>query len=227
MKYFNEKANEYHIICAGSLLGIKLFKPRSFPVGKVNLMNLYPLSFPEFLDALGRTELRELIESWKGITPFPDLFHNELNEILRLYYIIGGMPEVVRNYIDSNNLLETRKTQKDIVDTYVLDFARHAPASDIPKLSIIWDTMPAISKSARACYWRSEGIAEVDFLLEHKNQILPLEVKSGINPRSKSMRVYMDKNKPDIFFRSSLLNLKKDGRVMNIPLYAISLFPVR
>ena len=78
---------------------------------------------------------------------------------------------------------------------------------------------------ARAFYWRSEGIAEVDFLLEYMNNILPLEVKSGINPRSKSMRVYMDKNKPDIFYRSSLLNLKKDGRVINIPLYAISLFP--
>ena len=329
LKYFNEKANEYHIICAGSLLGIKLSKPRSFPVGKVNLMNLYPLTFPEFLDALGRTELRELIENWKEITPFPSLFHNELNEILRLYYIIGGMPEVVRNYVDSKDLLETRKTQREIVDTYVLDFAKHAPASDIPKLSVIWDSIPtqlgkenkkfifsAISKSSRAreyenaiqwledaglilrvnlvksariplkgyadpgifkiyyldvglltamanippsvvtegdrlfneykgafvenytlqqlqsCldvrayYWRSEGIAEVDFLVEHKNKILPLEVKSGINPRSKSMRVYMDKNKPDIFFRSSLLNLKKDGRVMNIPLYAISLFPI-
>ncbi len=328
LKYFNEKANEYHIICAGSLLGIKLSKPRSFPVGKVNLMNLYPMSFPEFLDALGRTALRELIESWKEITPFPGIFHNELNDILRLYYIIGGMPEVVQNYIDSNDLFETRKTQKEIVDTYLLDFAKHAPASDIPKLSVIWDSIPAqlgkenkkfifsaISKSARAreyenaiqwledaglilrvnlvksariplkgyadpgifkiyyldvglltamanippsivaegdrlfneykgafvenytvqqlqswsdtraCYWRSEGIAEVDFLLEYKNKILPLEVKSGINPRSKSMRVYMDKNKPDIFYRSSLLNLKKDGRVMNIPLYAISLFP--
>ncbi|MEN8158313.1 MAG: ATP-binding protein, partial [Bacteroidota bacterium] len=330
LKYFNEKANEYHIICAGSLLGIKLSKPRSFPVGKVNLMDLYPLSFSEFLDALGRTGLRELIENQKEITPFPALFHNELNDLLRLYFIIGGMPEVVQSYIDSNDLFETRKRQREIVDTYLLDFAKHAPASDIPKLSIIWDIIPAqlgkenkkfifsaISKSARArayenaiqwledagliirvklaksariplkgyadpdifkiyyldvglltamanippsivtegnrlfneykgafvenyvlqqlqsrmdtraYYWRSEGIAEVDFLLEYNNEIVPLEVKSGINPRSKSMRVYMDKNKPDIFYRSSLLNLKKDGRIINIPLYAISLFPVR
>ena len=143
LKYFNEKANEYHIICAGSLLGIKLSKPRSFPVGKVNLMNLYPLSFPEFLNALDRSELRELIEGWKEVTPFPAIFHNELNELLRLYYIIGGMPEVVRNYIDTNDLFESRKIQKEIVDTYILDFAKHAPVSDIPKLSIIWDSIPA------------------------------------------------------------------------------------
>jgi len=106
LKYFNEKANEYHIICAGSLLGIKLSKPRSFPVGKVNLMNLYPLSFPEFLTALDRSELRELIEDWKEITPFPAMFHKELNEILRLYYIIGGIPEVVRKYTKTNDLFE-------------------------------------------------------------------------------------------------------------------------
>jgi len=78
--------------------------------------------------------------------------------------------------------------------------------------------------NTRAFYWKSEGIAEVDFLLEYQNRIIPLEVKSGINPRSKSMRVYMDRNKPDIFYRSTLLNLKKDGRIMNIPLYAISTF---
>ena len=327
LKYFNEKANDYHIVCAGSLLGIKLSKPRSFPVGKVNLMNLYPLSFPEFLDAVSRTELRELIETRTDIDPFPLMFHNELNELLRLYYVIGGMPEVVQRYIDSNNLLQIRKVQKEIIDTYVLDFAKHAPTSDIPKLSIIWDSIPAqlgkenkkfifsaIGKSARAreyenaiqwledaglihrvnlvnsariplkgyadpgifkiyyldvglltamagippsivtegerlfneykgafvenyvlqqlisCmevrayYWRSEGIAEVDFLVEYWNKILPLEVKSGINPRSKSMSVYMQKNKPETFYRSSLLNLKKEDRIINIPLYAISLF---
>ncbi len=76
----------------------------------------------------------------------------------------------------------------------------------------------------RAYYWRSEGIAEVDFLVEYWNKILPLEVKSGINPRSKSMSVYMQKNKPETFYRSSLLNLKKEDRIINIPLYAISLF---
>ena len=78
------------------------------------------------------------------------------------------------------------------------------------------------SSDTRAYYWRSEGIAEVDFLIEIENKIIPLEVKSGINPRSKSMKVYMEKNKPETFYRSSLLNLKKDGRILNIPLYAIA-----
>jgi len=163
LKYFNETANDYHLICAGSLLGIKLSRPGSFPVGKVNLINMYPLSFPEFLDALGRSELRELLDNWTSIQPFPKLFHNELNEILRLYYILGGMPEVIQRYINSKDLSESRKVQKEIIDTYVLDFAKHAPTSDIPKLSIIWESIPgqlgkenkkfifsAISKSARA-----------------------------------------------------------------------------
>jgi len=79
------------------------------------------------------------------------------------------------------------------------------------------------SFNVRAYYWRSEGNAEVDFLTEYGNKIIPLEVKSGINPRSKSMKVYIDKNNPDIFYRSSLLNLKKDGRIINIPLYALSI----
>ena len=148
--------------------------------------------------------------------------------------LLGGMPEVVQNYIDSNDLSETRKIQREIVDTYVLDFAKHAPASDIPKLSIIWDSIPAqlgkenkkfifsaINKSARAREYENA----IQWL-EDAGLILRVNlVKSGINPRSKSMRVYMDKNKPDIFYRSTLLNLKKDGLVMNIPLYAISLFP--
>lgn len=328
LKYFNEKAKEYHIVSAGSLIGIKLSKPKSFPVGQVNLLNLYPLSFMEFLDALNRSELRELIESWTDFEPFPEIFHNELIDILRLYYITGGMPEVVRKYIDSNDLNEVRNTQKEIIDTYVLDFAKHATASDIPKLSIIWESIPAqlgkenkkfifsvIKKSARAreyenaiqwledagliirvnltksakiplkgysdpgifkiyyldiglltamagippsivtmnnrlfdeykgafvenyviqqlqsgmeskaYYWKSEGLAEVDFVVEYKNRIIPLEAKSGINPRSRSMKVYADKFNPDRFYRTSLLNLKKDGHVVNIPLYSVSLFP--
>ena len=78
---------------------------------------------------------------------------------------------------------------------------------------------------AKPCYWKSSGTAEVDFILEYNNMILPLEVKAGINPRSKSMKVYMEKYNPDFFYRSSLLNLKKDDRMINIPLYAISLLP--
>ena len=99
LKYFNEEANDYHIVAAGSLLGIRLSRPKSFPVGKVNFINMYPLTFLEFLDANGRNELRKLIEHTSEINPYPAPFHTELLHLLRIYYFIGGMPEVVKHYV--------------------------------------------------------------------------------------------------------------------------------
>jgi len=163
LKYFNEQENEYHIAAAGSLLGIKLSKPKSFPVGKVNFMYLYPLTFLEFLDAVNQSELRQLIENTTEFKPYPQLFHRELIDLLRTYYFIGGMPEVVRYFSDTNDFLKVREIQKEIINSYVLDFAKHASAQDIPKLSLIWESIPvhlgkenkkflfsALKKSARA-----------------------------------------------------------------------------
>jgi predicted AAA+ superfamily ATPase len=326
LKYFQEEANEYHVAAAGSLLGVKLSVPSSFPVGKVNFIDLHPMSFPEFLEAVGETHYRQLIETSEALEPIPLPFHEELVDLLRRYYFVGGMPEAVRHYAHERNLDGVRAIQKEILDSYALDFAKHAPVHDIQKLSLIWDSIPfqlarenrkflfsAVKKSARArdyeaavlwledaglilrcfmvstpghplkghadrsCfkvyaldvgllgamanlspdilthghrlfeeykgaftenyvaqqlrtfqgkelyYWKSDGgMAEVDFLCQCQNEILPLEVKAGINPRSKSLRSYDETFHPAHLVRTTLLNLRRDGRITNIPLYALS-----
>lgn len=144
LKFFNENANQYHICAGGSLLGIKLKGGgRSFPVGKVNLLDLYPLTFMEFLDAAGKPELRELIETNKDFTPFPESFHIQLTELLKQYYFTGGMPEAVNVYFDSGHFDEARHVQEEIIETYLLDFSKHAQPTDVIKISSIWRTIPS------------------------------------------------------------------------------------
>ncbi|RZB35035.1 MAG: uncharacterized protein SRB1_00803 [Desulfobacteraceae bacterium Eth-SRB1] len=329
LKYFAEQKNNVHIAAAGSLLGVKLSVPGSFPVGKVNFLYLYPMTFLEFLDAMGESRYRKLLENIDASVPITEAFHLHLIDMLRCYYFIGGMPEAVNCFADTGNGLETRVIQEGIIKSYVLDFAKHAPASDIPKLTLIWDSITkhlarenkkfvfsAIKKSARArdyenalvwledtgliyraravetakhplihyadvsCfkvyaldvgllgamagtpvellvqgkrlfneyegafvenyvaqqlvshfqqqlyYWRSKGgKAELDFLCEFADRICPLEVKAGINPKSKRLRSYDLQFKPPLLARTNLLNFKKDGKIYNLPLYAISLLP--
>jgi uncharacterized protein len=328
LKYFNEKANEYHIAAAGSLLGIKLSKPKSFPVGKVNFLNMYPLTFLEFLEANKQSGLCKLIKNTKAFVPYPEPFHQKLLDLLRTYFFIGGMPEVVQFFSETNDYSKVREIQKEILNSYILDFAKHAAAQDIPKISLIWESIPvhlgkenkkfifsALKKTARAReyenalkwledaglilrvnlvktgkiplkgysdpnifkiyvldvgllgalakihfdilvhgnrlftgfkgafvenfvaqqlisqkeislhYWKSAGSAEIDYICEHENTIFPLEAKAGINARSKSLSSYDQKYNPTILSRTTLLNLKHDGKICNYPLYAISLFP--
>jgi predicted AAA+ superfamily ATPase len=329
LKYFNEKKKEVHIAAAGSLLGVKMSTPGSFPVGKVNFLHLHPMTFLEFLDAAGESRYRQLIEKINEIEPLPDAFHSHLIDLLRSYYFSGGMPEPVGHFLETGNGQETREIQNEIIKSYVLDFAKHAPASDIPKISLIWDSIPkhlarenkkfifsAIKKGARArsyenalswledaglisrtnavevskhplkhyadagCFkvyvidvgllgalakspveflakgeqlfneyegafvenyvaqqlishfnqpqlyfWRSKGgKAETDFLCEIEDKIFPLEVKAGINPRSKSLKSYDIQFNPHVLARTNLLNFKKDGKILNVPLYAVSQF---
>jgi predicted AAA+ superfamily ATPase len=326
LKYFAEQRPDIHIAAAGSLLGIKLSAPGSFPVGKVNFLYLYPMTFLEFLDAMGEERYRQLLERTDRLYPVADAFHTHLTGLLHRYYFVGGMPEAVEHYADPGNIQEVREIQKEIVKSYILDFAKHAPTPDIPKLSLLWDSIPkhlarenkkfifsAVKKGARArsyenaviwledagliqrsnavqrsrhplkhyadtnCfkvynldvgllgamantpvemmaqgerlfneyegafvenfvaqqlaahlnhplyYWRSKGgKAELDFLLEIEDRIYPLEVKAGINFKSKSLKSYDVQFTPDLLVRTSLLNFKHDGKVCNIPLYAIS-----
>jgi len=328
LKYFEEDLNDFHVAAAGSLLGVKLSSPGTFPVGKVNFLDIYPMTFLEFLEAMGESEYRRLLEGIEGLTPLIEPFHKDLINLLRTYYFVGGMPEVVKYYVETKNVCEARVIQKEIIESYVLDFAKHAPSSDIPKLSLIWESIPgylakenkkfifsALKKGARAreyenaliwldgaglihrvnavevgklplksyaqqscfkiyCldvgllgalakvpediilhgdqlfneyegsfvenyvaqqlapdldkdlyYWRSKGgRAEVDFLCEVEGEIYPLEVKAGINPRSKSLNSYDTQFSPAKLIRTTLLNLKQNGKFINIPLYAISLF---
>ena len=329
LKYFEEQENSFHIAAAGSLLGVKLSGPGSFPVGKVNFMHLYPMTFPEFLDAMGESRYRLLIENIDAVIPIAQAFHSDLTNLLKRYYFVGGMPEAVKCFSETGEVRETRVIQQEIIKSYVFDFAKHAPAADIPKLTLIWESIPkhlakenkkfifsAIKKGARAreyenaltwlegagliyranavetcklplkhyadhaCfkvyaldigllgamsnsppellvkgerlfneyegafvenyvaqqlvshlnqtlyYWRSKGgKAELDYLCELAGRIYPLEVKAGLNPKSKSLKSYDQQFSPAQLVRSTLLNLKKDGKTCNLPLYAVSLMP--
>jgi uncharacterized protein len=328
LKYFSEQASQYPIVAAGSLLGVKLSEKKAFPVGKVNFLDLYPLTFFEFLQASGQTELRNYLE--KDIintTPLPEPIHQKLIELLRTYMYTGGMPEAVKHYAETQNFQEVREIQIEILKAYSLDFAKHAPTIQTMRISAIWESIPkhlakenkkfvfsAIKKSARGreyeiaiqwlldagliykshnitkphlplegytdhqafkiflldtgllaamCqlapqtllhgdeifteykgalsenlvaqelvpvqnkklyYWTSEGKAEVDFIVSDQSQVLPLEVKYGTSQKKKSLLVYEDKYKPKLLLRTSSMNLKKDGKICNLPLYFISRF---
>lgn len=327
LKYFEEQASAFPIVAAGSLLGVKLSTPKSFPVGKVNFLDLHPMTFLEFLDAVGKSEYRGLLEGLNKISPLPEPLHEELINLLRKYWFVGGMPEAVRYYSEQNDFSEVKKIHQEIINSYILDFAKHAPSSDIPKLTEIWNSIPpqlarenkkfmfsAVRKSARArdyedallwldhsglicrafllsvCksplsgyfdrssfkvylldvgllgsmanipvaelsqgnalfnefggafvenyvaeqltsllgtslyYWKNEtGIAEIDFVCEKEKSVYPLEVKSGINVKSKSLKSFDDRFQPKLLCRTTLRNLKADGKIINIPLYAVSL----
>lgn len=329
LKYFAEKKDQIHITAAGSLLGVKLSDPGAFPVGKVNFLHLFPMTFMEFLDGMGESRYRQMLESIDEMVPLTEAFHSHLIDLLRRYYFVGGMPEAVRHASEKGHGWEIREIQKEIIKSYVLDFAKHVPPTDIPKLTLIWDSIPkhlskenkkfvfsAVKRGARArayenaliwledaglilrsnavemvknplshyadpgCfkvyaldvgllgamsgspvelvaqgerlfneyegafvenyvaqqlvshfnrplfYWRSKGgKAELDFICEFEGRIFPLEVKAGINPRSKSLRSYDLQFVPPKLARTSLLNFKKDGKIHNLPLYAVFLLP--
>lgn len=329
LKYFAEETPHRHVAAAGSLLGLRLSGSKSFPVGKVRLFDLHPMSFLEFLEAHGETGLRELIESVPELSPIPGPIHDKLVGLLKNYYFVGGMPEAVRTHAESGDLEAVRAVQHDIVRAYSLDFAKYAPPRESPKLSLVWESIPShlarenkkfmfstVRKGARAreyedaltwladaglvhkvfcvstpglplrgyartnvfkiyaldvglfCamtrlpssvlidgarlfeefhgalvenyvvqqlahaghealyYWKSEkSQAEVDLVCERGGNLFPLEVKAGINPRSKSLRSFDERFAPPALSRTNLLNMKADGRTRNYPLYAVSRFP--
>jgi uncharacterized protein len=321
LKYFYEQAPQYFIIAAGSLLGVSLQHNSSFPVGKVDFLQLYPMSFFEFLDNIGEGKLLLAIQNkkWKIVETFQD----KIIELLRLYYFIGGMPEVVLHFLKHKDLVRARSIQQKIILGYENDFAKYAPNNIVPKIRIVWQSIVSqlakenkkfmygqIKKGARAkdfedainwlvqaglllkvsrvqkptmplsayvdmdafklflldigllnamakvdqqilleknrilseykgalteqyvCqqlkiktdlyYWTAEkATAEVDFLLQHKNEIIPLEVKAEENLKSKSLKVYVEKFKPKNAIRTSMHNYRAESWLTNIPLYAV------
>ena len=142
MKYFCENAPEYHIVCAGSLLGIALQQQLSFPVGKVDFLTLYPMSFSEFLRACGSETLADYVNTFRKGDTVPEPIGDKLTTFLRQYYITGGMPEVVSTWQKTNNIEEVERVQQNIINSYELDFAKHAPTKDFPKLTAIWRSIP-------------------------------------------------------------------------------------
>jgi predicted AAA+ superfamily ATPase len=141
LKYFYENAPEYHIISAGSLLGVALSKHTSFPVGKVDFLNLYPLSFTEFLAALNEQPLLKLLKSkdWKLITAFKSKYI----QLLKQYYFIGGMPEVVASFAKNKDFTTARDLQNKILQAYELDFSKHAPNEIVPRIRMLWNIIPS------------------------------------------------------------------------------------
>lgn len=141
LKYFYENAPQYHIICAGSLLGIALHEGTSFPVGKVDFLELYPLSFREFLMAVTGTQFAKLLDSqdYKMITSFKQTYI----EALKQYSFIGGMPEAVKNFTEERDFYEVREVQKRILAAYEQDFSKHAPLEIVPKIRMVWNSIPS------------------------------------------------------------------------------------
>ena len=141
LKYFCENQNEYHIAVAGSLLGIALHEGESFPVGKVDVIQLYPMNFEEFILARGKEKLLEILKSqnWNEIS----MMKTELIENLRVYYFTGGMPEVVDLFVKTQDIAKVRTLQNRILADYALDISKHAPKTEIPKISLVWNSIPS------------------------------------------------------------------------------------
>ena len=324
LKYFCEDLPEYHVIAAGSLLGVAIHQGISFPVGKVESMYMYPMTFCEFLDALGEEKLCELINS--SDFQMINLFKDKIITYLKTYFYVGGMPEVVKNYIENKDFQEVREIQNRILSDYKQDFSHHIPPTIRPQVTKLWDSIPRqlakenkkfvyseientkarvkeydpalewlkdsglvyqimrLSKpalpikayqeynnfklfmsdigllSAKSdldirtllegskvftefkgsiteqfilqelkaiqnidiAYWANNaGRAEIDFVIQLDSQIIPVEVKAGINLKAKSLNVYKEKFNPDILVRTSLADYKKSDNLCDIPLYMI------
>lgn len=142
LKYFCENAPEYHVVCAGSLLGIALRQNTSFPVGKVDFLDLYPMSFSEFLLATGEDALCQYLNDFHKGDRLPAILADKLSGYLKQYYVTGGMPEAVKTWLDTHDIGKVETVQQSILSSYELDFAKHAPTKDFPKLTAVWRSIP-------------------------------------------------------------------------------------
>lgn len=172
LKYFCEDVPELHVMAAGSLLGVRQHEGTGFPVGKVNTKMLYPMSYTEFLRAVGQGVLAEMLEAgdWSGVAPF----HDRLAELLRLYYFVGGMPEAVARYAETGDFSLVREVQQELVFNYEQDFSKHAPKNVAAKIAQIWDSVPTqlAKENKRFLYgdvkkgWRAKDLEDaMDWLL--------------------------------------------------------------
>ena len=141
LKYFCEKAPEYHVAVAGSLLGITLHEGTSFPVGKVDMLYMYPMDFEEFLLAMGKEQLVELLRnnSWAALTPLRGM----LTELFRQYYFVGGMTEAVKTYVERGDIWEVRSIHSKIIDAYRNDMSKHVPKQQVQRINMVWNSIPS------------------------------------------------------------------------------------
>ena len=326
LKYFCENTPNLHLVCAGSLLGVALKQENiSFPVGKVNRLQLFPMNFKEFLIASEREDLVKIFENWPTDRAISELYSIPMKKLLKEYYVVGGMPEAVKTWLSTRDFDEVEQVQNEILRDYSDDFSKHAPLSEVPKIRWIWDSVPvqlakennkfifshvkegkrafelenalnwlsdaglvnlvslvenpelplsafadktyfkvymsdigllrAKSKvSARTIieendsyirfkgafaenyvfnelktlgnelyFWRSGNSAEVDFLFEKENSIVPVEVKAADNTQAKSFKLFCSKYKPLTGFKLSEKNISEntidETKTLSIPLY--------
>lgn len=323
LKYFYENAPEYHIAVAGSLLGISLHGNVSFPVGKVDMIRMFPMTFDEFLLALGQESLVELLRL--GDYSLIDSLSVKFIDFLRQYYFVGGMPAAVLEYAETGNLQTVRAIQQQILFDYRRDFSKHAPTTEVPRINMVWDSIPsqlakenkkfiygAIRKGARAAefeiaiqwlmdaglvyrvhratapivplkfyeelsvfklfmldvglmgamtdtpteniiigdnifreykgaftelfvytqwvhksiqvyyYSSNDSRVEIDFLVQNRANIIPVEVKAEENVKSKSLQTYIGKHPELKGMRISMLPYTEQEWMTNVPLYALS-----
>ncbi len=219
LKYFYEDAPEYHVICAGSLLGIALHGGTSFPVGKVEFMKLFPMSFREFLTATGKEQYVELLEQkdYQMISSFKQIYIDALKE----YYYVGGMPEAVSSYSQVHDLEDVRNIQNMILAAYEQDFSKHAPVSIVPKIRMVWNSIPSqlakenrkfiyglLRKGARAKDYETAIMWLIDCGLIHKvsritTPNLPLKAYEDL----KAFKLYL----VDIGLLGALAGLKQSA----------------
>ena len=328
LKYFCENKRELHIICAGSLLGVAIKRNNiSFPVGKVDRLQMYPLSFSEFLRADGGKAIYEGVQKYTIGRELTELYTSKFEKALKYYYIVGGMPEVVAKWVETHNFEKIEKLQDNILQDYRSDFAKHAPKTDIPKLGWIWDSIPKqlakdnnkfvfshvkegkrskeledalewlvdaglvyklelvtnpelplsfcsdatffkaylsdvgllrrksgvshktimedselyknfkgaftenfvltelIKQGIHPYFWKSGNTAELDFLFEYEDEIIPVEAKAELHTRAKSYRQYCKKYNPRVGFKFSMKNAGshevETTKTYSVPLYLI------
>jgi len=326
LKYFCEATKEYYVIGACSYLGITLSRSASFPVGKVEMTELKPMTYKEFLLASGQEMLVSYIESVEAIKPVPQVLFNKLNDYLREYFIAGGMPEAVKTWTETKDINRLESVQENIINAYFRDFSKYPPSAMVPKIVSIWNSVisqlsrdnrkfkySSINKGARAreyenalewlitgnylskvtmtdkfeiplkgyenikhfkiyfpdtgllrkmsdypvssfseitkdenipfkgaltenyvlqemkavyrksiFYWAKNNY-EMNFVIQTESGVLPMEVKAGMNVRSKSMTKILENKNYGVRF--SMKNLTRDGKILNIPLALVGEFP--
>lgn len=324
LKYFYENAPEYHIVCAGSLLGIALHQGTSFPVGKVDFLKLYPLTFKEFLLAAGLERFVEVLDNrdYSMLTNFKQTYIDALKQ----YYFVGGMPEAVSSFCENRDFQEVREIQRRILNAYEQDFSKHAPNAAVPKIRMLWNNIPSqlakenkkfvyglVREGARAkefeaalmwlsdcglihCVYRvsapnlplkayadmrafkvflsdvgllscmtnlgqrtlldgnevfkefkgalteqyvlqqlaamknidtyyyvnERSSAEIDFVIDDGERVVPIEVKAETNLMAKSLKFYRQRFDPAVAVRVSMADYREEDGLLNLPLYAVS-----
>ena len=239
LKYFCEQTPEYHIVAAGSLLGVAINREKySFPVGKVYETTLFPMDFEEFLWALGRVNFAELIrEHYESNEPLD--VHAMAVDFYNQYLIVGGMPAAVKEFINTNSFVAVADIQNRILNEYIADMVKYAEPSTSIKIRACYESIPAqlakenhkfqysiVQRGGSAAnlipllYWKNENTAEVDFVIQKGVDVIPVEVKSGVRVRSKSMHIFRTKYKSAYGIRISKKNFGFENGIKSVPLYA-------